>query len=86
MRNMAILLLIFLAIVVFNAFLSNVLGNNCNDKKLGCGNDLATRLSISNKLLDADSISVQIYLTFLMTGIWAIINQYIVYRLRKTEF
>jgi hypothetical protein len=84
MRNMAILLLIFLAIVVFNSFLSNVLSNNCSDKSLACNDDLATRFSISNKLLDADSISVQIFLTVLMTAVWAIINQYIVYRLRKT--
>jgi hypothetical protein len=84
MRNMAILLLLFIAIVIINAFLSNILDSSCNNQDLRCKSDLISRLSVYNKLLDADSLSVQIYLTFLMTGVWAVINQYIIYRLRKT--
>jgi hypothetical protein len=83
MRNICILLVIFLVIVVFNAVLSNILTNSCNKKSLKCNDDITIKSSIANKLLDADSINVQIYLTFLMTGVWVIINQYIVYRLRK---
>lgn len=86
MRSISILLLIFIAIVIFDSFLSNILEDSCDEGSLSCNNDLITRLSISNKLLAADSISVQVYLTFLMTGVWVIINQYIIYRLRKTEF
>ena len=86
MRNMAILLLIFFAIVAFHALLSNVLDNSCNSEQVTCKSSLINNVSISNKLLDAEGISVQIYLIFLMTGVWVIFNQYIVYRLRKTEF
>lgn len=84
MRNMMLVLLLIVSVLAIYALVSNLTSDSCQKLTEPCAKDALNNLSISNKLLDSTLISVQVQLVFVLTLIWVFVNQYVLYRCRKT--
>jgi hypothetical protein len=71
-------------IVIIHALLSNLLDSSCSNATIACSDSLLSLASVSNKLLDPESLTVQVYLVLLMVLGWTAINQWSIYGMRKT--
>ena len=65
--------------VITNSSFSNCLQGQCNYQTL------FSKLSVSQKVVDVDTLKIQLILILVFTLLWIFVNQFLVYRCRIDE-